>query len=172
MIHLVYYGYYFSPMYELKSNFTGDSISSCIHSYFQQKYTNTRRLYLCLSPSSPSLTKLTKMSHFCCKQFSPKERPFPGHGEINAHAVGDAVPTESHPSCWQSLAKLPVEMKDGIYLLKGIPGLTHSKFNEQQNNLFLNTIISVNTRTITDTVLNKSKMSFNILMHRKWWSIF
>lgn len=118
-------------------------------------------------PLLPFPIKLTKMPHFCCKQFSPKERPFPGHGEINAHTVGSAVPTESHPSCRQSLAKLPIEMKDGIYLLKGIPGLAHSKFNEQQKNPFLNTIISVNTRTSTDTVLNKSKMSFNILMHRK-----
>lgn len=152
-------------MYALKSNSTGDSIGSCIHSYFQQKYTNICKLYL--SPSSPFQAKLIKKSHFCCEQFSPKEGPFPGHGEVNAHAVCGAVPTESHPSCRQALAKLSVEMKAGIYLLKGIPVLAHSKFNEQQKNQFLNTIISVNTRTITDTVLNKSKMSFNNLMHAK-----
>lgn len=99
------------------------------------------------------------MSHFCCKQFSPKERPLPGHGEINAHAVCGTVPTESHPSCRQALAKLSVETKNGFYLLKGIPMLAPSKFNEQP---FLKMIISVNTGTITDTVLNKSKMSFNI----------
>lgn len=154
-------------MYDLKSNLTGDSISSCKHRYFQQKYAIICNIYLYLSPSSHSPVKLIKMSHFCCKQFSPKERPFPGHSEVNAHAVCGAVPTESHPSCRQSLAKLSVEMKDGIYLLKGIPMLAHSKFNEQQENPFLKMIISVNTRTIIDTVLNKSTMSFCILMHMK-----
>lgn len=119
-------------------------------------------------PPSPPI-KLIKMSYFCCKQFSPKERPFPGHSEINAHAVCGTVPTESHPSCRQSLAKLSVEMKDGIYLLKGIPMFAHSKFNEQQfnENPFLKTIISVNTTTSTDTILNKSKITLSILMHIK-----
>lgn len=45
--------------------------------------------------------------------------------------------------------------------------LAHSKFNEQQKNPFLKMVISVNTRTITDAVLNKSKKSFSILMHIK-----
>lgn len=58
-------------------------------------------------------------------------------------------------------------MKDGIYFLKGIPMRAHSKLNEQQKNPFLKMIISVNTVTITDTVLNKSRMSLNILMHMK-----
>lgn len=59
-------------------------------------------------------------------------------------------------------------MKDGIYLLKGIPMFAHSKFNEQQfnENPFLKTIISVNT-TSTDTILNKSKITLSILMHIK-----
>lgn len=58
----------------------------------------------------PSL-KLGKVSYFCCKQFSTKERPFSGYSEINAHTVCSTVPPESHPSCRQSLTKLSVEIK-------------------------------------------------------------